>query len=593
MISIVLKDKNTKEETRIEMSFEEFIEKSPHFRNIPMEEAHQHFECSMIESDHLILSLDSKDFTINFSNLPVRNIFDLNFELATGKSIFDVYTSFKLVGFDDILANLEIGESKKFDYFIFDDNTLFHYYIITLYREENSILFTSSKNISYEMFTNKQRSLTSLDEGIIVVENDSIVFSNKVAEKLFSISKEEFATLSFNEFLDSFRHDSEFRKSINDIKKGYSISKSFHINEEINGVERHLKVFCSSYLYKTLPSIQIRIMDRNSSDLAREINFKNQNDLQVLRSFANIASFVQDDSNNDIRWSSEVGSVLGMFPKCISLQDDLFKYIIPTDKAKFEKTWIKSIASKRDVITEFSIKNAEDELKHLYLFANLIYSPKGEITKIKGFIQDITQIVDYKNKYEASKSVKSIPLKTTYTNASTIGQLLLNITEKEYKYSNDALEVLEKTQNRLRAIQLAYKMLSNSAKFKINLKTYFDKYIKAVHTFYDINHVDLDWEISREFVDSDSIFITAFIVNEILSEILKYTSPQVIETIRFNISKEENTIKLHAWTDLIFYSEEEIENEFVILKYLLKKYNLNNYKIEVNDEGTFFNIEIV
>ena len=150
MISIVLKDKNTKEETRIEMSFEEFIEKSPHFRNIPVEEAHQHFECSMIESDHLILSLDSKDFTINFSNLPVRNIFDLNFEIATGKSIFDVYTSFKLVGFDDILANLEIGESKKFDYFIFDDNTLFHYYIITLYREENSILFASSKNISYE-----------------------------------------------------------------------------------------------------------------------------------------------------------------------------------------------------------------------------------------------------------------------------------------------------------------------------------------------------------------------------------------------------------------------------------------------------------
>lgn len=593
MISIVLKDRNTNEETRIEMSFEEFIEKSPYFRDIPVEEAHQHFECSMIESDHLILSLDAKDFTINFSNLPVRNIFDLNFEIATGKSIFEVYTSLKLVGFDDILSNLEIGESKKFDYFIFDDNTLFHYYIITLYREENSILFTSSKNISYEMFTNKQRSLNSLDEGIIVVENDSIVFVNKVAEKLFSKSKEEFSELSFSEFVDSFRYDSEFRKSINDIKKGYSISKSFHINENINGVNRNFKVFCSSYIYKSTPSIQIRIMDRNSSDLAREINFKNQNDLQVLRSFANIASFVQDDSNKNIRWSSEVGSVLGMFPKCISLQDDLFKYIIPEDKAKFEKTWIKAIVSKRDVITEFSIRNSEDELKHLYLFANLIYSPKGEITKIKGFIQDISQIVDYKNKYEASKNTKSIPLKTTYNNANVVGQSLLNITEKEYKYSNDSLEVLEKTQNRLRAIQLAYKMLSNSAKFKINLKTYFDKYIKAVHTFYDINHVDLDWTISREFVDYKYIFITSFIVNEILSEILKYTSPQVIETIRFNISKEQNKIKLHAWTDLIFYTEEEIENEFVILKYILKKYNLNNYKIEVNDEGTFFDIEIL
>lgn len=83
------------------------------------------------------------------------------------------------------------------------------------------------------MFTNKQRSLDSLDEGIIIVENNSIVFVNAVSEKLFSISKDEFCKLKLDEFLNDFDSVCDFKKAINDIKKGYSISQSFHITEEI------------------------------------------------------------------------------------------------------------------------------------------------------------------------------------------------------------------------------------------------------------------------------------------------------------------------------------------------------------------------
>ncbi|MCQ2964374.1 MAG: hypothetical protein MJ203_02260 [archaeon] len=78
MISIVLNDKSNNKETRVELSFKEFFEKSPQFKGLSLDEAREHFTYSMIESDHLILSLNAKDFTINFSNLPVRNIFNLN-----------------------------------------------------------------------------------------------------------------------------------------------------------------------------------------------------------------------------------------------------------------------------------------------------------------------------------------------------------------------------------------------------------------------------------------------------------------------------------------------------------------------------------
>ena len=61
MISIVLNDKSTNDETRVELSFKEFFEKSPQFKGLSLEKAREHFNHSMIESDHLILSLKKKN----------------------------------------------------------------------------------------------------------------------------------------------------------------------------------------------------------------------------------------------------------------------------------------------------------------------------------------------------------------------------------------------------------------------------------------------------------------------------------------------------------------------------------------------------
>ncbi len=593
MISLVLKDKINGDVNRVEMSFKEFFENYSPFKELSLDEAREHFNYSVTDTDPLILSLNAQDFTINFSNLLVRNIFNLVYEFPEGKNIFDIYTSFNFVGFKKILEELKIGESKKFDYCMFLDDKLIHYYIITIYRSQDSILFSSIKNISYEMFTRKDSYLNSSDEGVLVIRGNSIVFANSIIEELFSISQDELFKLSFNEVLDSLDIEGNFKKSIEDISKGYSISQSFTSKIWVKGVIKDFEAFCSSFMYESLPSIHIRIMDKTDLNLAKKINFQKQNELQMLRSFANIASFVQDDLTNEIRWSPEAVSVLGMRPTSVSLKEDLFKYIIPEDKTSFEKTWINSIIHKMDVITEFSIKNTNGELKHLYLFAKLFYSPDGKINKIRGFIQDISQIFNYKTKYELSKNFKSNNLKTSYHSGDVLAKLILNLIKKEYKLTNDSLEVLEKTQNRLKAVQFVYKMLSRSARFQISLKTFFDKYIKSIHKFYDINHIDLDWEISREFVGSRLVFILAFSINEILAEILKHTSPQVIETIKINLLKEEDYLHLVVWTDLIFYDKYLIEKEFVILKYILKSYDINNYNIEVNDEGTLFDIKVM
>ena len=269
----------------------------------------------------------------------------------------------------------------------------------------------------------------------------------------------------------------------------------------------------------------------------------------------------------------------------------MLKYILPEDKANFEKIWVESIINKRDVICKFRIKNNDGELKYLYLFANIDYLD-NEITKIKGFIQDISKIANYKLKYHEIKDIDQIPLKSVYSNSEFLSKLLLMLIDKESKFSS-AIEVLEKTRNRLSACKLAYNFLTNSAKFKINLKTFFDKYIRSIYEFYDISHINLKWDVDKFFIDSSLILSISFSVNEILAEILKYVSPQVIETIKINISKKENYIKLVIWTDLIFYDEKEISKEFIILKSILKLCEVNDYNIDVNNEGTLFDINFI
>lgn len=591
MLFITLKDKSTGEIFNVEIPIVEFFKKSSQFKEVESEEIIKHFNSSIVDSDHLILSLDPVDFKILFSNLPNRNVFNFNYEINEGKSIFDIYASLEIMGFRDIFNNLEIGQSKRYDFYISHNGNLNIYYIFTIYKNPGSILFVSSKNISQGLIFRNNDFIDSSDEGILIVQNDLIVFTNSTCERLLSKSKEELCGLIFSDALNSIDLKGGLCKCIDDINKGYTISRSYELKGVISGIKRHFKVFASSFIYESLPSVYIRIIDLDCSDLISEVNFENRNELQVLRSFANIATFTQDNLNDSINWSSEAGSVLGINLSSVSLQEDLLKYILPEDKANFEKIWVESIINKRDVICKFRIKNNVGDLKYLYLFANIDYLG-NEITKIKGFIQDISKITNYKLKYHEIKDIDQIPLKSVYSNSEFLSKLLLMLIDKESKFSS-AIEVLEKTRNRLSACKLAYNFLTNSAKFKINLKTFFDKYIRSIYEFYDISHINLKWDVDKFFIDSSLILSISFSVNEILAEILKHVSPQVIETIKINISKKENYIKLVIWTDLIFYDEKEISKEFIILKSILKLCEVNDYNIEVNNEGTLFDINFI
>lgn len=588
IIYIALKDKGTGEKKIVVLSCEAFFNMSPQFRSLSLKDAKKHFALPMIGSDHLVLSLDSEDFTILFSNNTSRTLFDLGYSIKVGNSIFDTYKSFKLVELDEVFKSLEVGQSKIFDFWISTDDVT-HYFVFTIYRNTQSILFTSSKNISPDMITNNHRSLDSSEDGVMIIHDGSFVFTNSVCERIFFKSKEEFKNLTLKEFLDYLDDSGYLHTRYDELNRGYTISRSFNLQKEVNGINRNFKVFCSNFVYNSLPSLYIRFIDMNSSDIVREANFVNQNELQLLRSFANIVTFTQEGQNN-INWSSEADSILGISPSGNSLQDDLFKYVIPEDKVKFENAWIEAIINRRDIISKFGIKNDDGEIKYLYLFANVFYSDNGEITKINGFIQDISKSISYKNKYEEIKKEDYVPLESVYNNSELLSILLLNLIEKEYKDSDDYLEILEKTRNRLNACKIAYKLLSKSNKFRINLKTFFDRYIPSIQEFYDIDHVDLDWTVSRYLLGSRLTLLMAFSVNEILAKIFKYASPQVIETIKINISVDDDIIHLNLWTDLIFVRNDEINSEFTVLRYILKSYGLENYNLEVNDDGTLFDL---
>lgn len=582
MIRFILKDKFTGIVNKVTLYENNLFKNSEQFSNVGDKETVKNFSYRCTESESLVLVLDSSDFSIIYKNHSVRNILNLKYKLIDGSSIFDLFPSLSSVGMEEIFNNMEIGESKKFDYNIYQDDKLISCYVLEVFKSSDSILFTSSQNINYDVPLDKPKGL------LFIIQDDSVVYANDEFLNFCPKIKKEIYTFTMDDF--SKNYGNEFIEAYENIKNGYSISKEFTLMKKISDVEHKFRIFLSTIVYKNKPSIRVNILDITNSNIINELIFKSQNDIQTLRSFAKIATFNQDSDSNGISWSSEASSVLGMVPSSISLNDDLFAYIVPEEKVSFEKSWINAIINKQDIVTNFTIKSPSGELKYLSLFAKIFYSEKGEIINIQGIIQDISQLSNYKSKFEEALFERDSYLKRDHEILQVIFDYIYKLSMEEDKQYDNPGDALEKTQNRLFAISLAHKLAFSSSKFNsLNLDNFFKKFFEGLINCHGFS-LNLNLNVENITADFNQVLTLAFSINEVISVLFKFASPQMSASIDVFIDKNDSNLDFSLLIDLVLISESEFNNELSDFKKLIKKCNCNKFQISINDLGTQFDL---
>jgi PAS domain S-box-containing protein len=176
------------------------------------------------------------------------------------------------------------------------------------------------------------------------------------------------------------------------------------------------------------------------------------------------------------------------------------------------------ISSKKD-------NNGREIIKEVYL--NPIYDEKGKISEISGIAHDITEKTLSEKQLKESLSEKEVLLKEVHHRVKNNLQVISSILNLQSSYVKDenTLNILRESQNRIKSMSFIHESLYKTDDFsKINFSEYISSLSKnLVHSYgiYD-NLIDLDLSLEEVFLNLDLSIPCGLIINELVSNALKY-----------------------------------------------------------------------
>jgi len=114
--------------------------------------------------------------------------------------------------------------------------------------------------------------------------------------------------------------------------------------------------------------------------------------LNESHKIARMGSFENYILENRIIWNDEIYNILGIDKNSFSLTyKNIIKLIHPQDRQRVKKCYKDSLNNKKSYIVEYRIQKDTENLIYIIESANIKINKKGEVSKIVGIIQDITE----------------------------------------------------------------------------------------------------------------------------------------------------------------------------------------------------------
>jgi PAS domain S-box-containing protein len=159
---------------------------------------------------------------------------------------------------------------------------------------------------------------------------------------------------------------------------------------------------------------------------------------------------------------------------------------------------------------------------------------------------NITERKRYLEQIEASLSEKEVLLREIHHRVKNNLQIISSILNLQSGYITDkhSLEVFEESKNRVRSMALIHeKLYQNESLSRLSLKEYVQELVVNLVNSYrrDSKNVESKIEIEEISLATDMAIPLGLIINELVSNSLKYAFPQAREGLIFiSITKEEN-----------------------------------------------------
>jgi PAS domain S-box-containing protein len=175
--------------------------------------------------------------------------------------------------------------------------------------------------------------------------------------------------------------------------------------------------------------------------------------------------------------------------------------------------------------TRMTDRNGKEGWRETYL--NPIYGPDNRITEVSGIGHDITEKKQSEEKIKQSLKEKEVLLKEVHHRVKNNLQVISSILNLQSSYIKDVntLNLLKESQNRIKSMAFIHESLYQTKDFtSINFSEYIVNLSKnLVHSYssYD-NDIELRLDIEDVFLNLDLAIPCGLIINELVSNSLKY-----------------------------------------------------------------------
>lgn len=223
------------------------------------------------------------------------------------------------------------------------------------------------------------------------------------------------------------------------------------------------------------------------------------------------------------------------------------------------------IKEKREFNKEYKIIRHNDGLEFwVHGLGNLEFDNDGNPAKMFGTIQDITESKQIQNIIENSLKEKEILLKEIHHRVKNNFQRIISLIVLQTELIEDEkiLSIFDDLKNRLYSMSLIHELMYGTGDFvRVDIKDYIQRLTGfLLRTYSSSNRIKLHMELEEHSLDLDTIIPCGLIINEAITNSLKYAFPDNDEgEIRisfkkindeFNLSLSDNGIGINNSIDL-------------------------------------------
>lgn len=418
-----------------------------------------------------------------------------------------------------------------------------------------AVLYDISERKKYEQVLRESREsyknlIESLPVGIIILNEElKVKFVNDTGKKLFEIPRNHTEALNIWDFINKNQKKDVLEKILNAFSGNKIIffelniltSKNEEKTVEAKGIlinyqgEKALLVVLNDITdRKQLQKEHLRaqIAEQTNKRLQKEIANRINAERKLIENQQFTKSIIQssldmicatDKQGKIIEFNEAACIKFGYTLEEIKKQSPKVLY---ADEKQFERVH-KQIYNLGNYSGEV-INVRKDGSKFVsYLTASQLLSPTGEVIGSMGVSRDITESKEAEKRLKDALKEKEILLKEVHHRVKNNLQLISSILNLQSSYVNDenTINILKECQNRIKSMAFIHESLYQNKNFtKIKFSEYIINLSKNLVQSYKLNNnlIDIKLEIDEVFLNLDESIPCGLIINELVSNALKY-----------------------------------------------------------------------